>query len=189
MAASAPNQTQRDPSIGSGSCQPGAIEFAPFSGSATGQDFYGVLFGDCTGNWGDGGGGGGAAEEGWQAWLGRPKRARGAVLRFPIHLAGNGEFVALEARLRYDPSRARVRAVRTGPGLEGALLRFGDRVPGVLTIAAASGKPLRPGVRPAVVVELELLGRPHNRSVAALQRIAIDEQPVIVRSDKVPRLR
>ncbi|MEO8604017.1 MAG: dockerin type I repeat-containing protein [bacterium] len=32
-------------------CAPGAIAFEPLAPPASGQDFLGVLFGDCTGNW------------------------------------------------------------------------------------------------------------------------------------------
>jgi len=55
----APNQTVADPAIVGGSCQPGAIDYDAGPLQATGQDFIGILFGDCSGNWQPAGGAGG----------------------------------------------------------------------------------------------------------------------------------
>ena len=49
--AAAPNQTVIPPQLAPAICQPGALEFSPLAGQATGQDFSAVLIGDCTGNW------------------------------------------------------------------------------------------------------------------------------------------
>jgi hypothetical protein len=49
--APAPGQSALQPVLGSGTCTPGAIAFAPLTGDAAGQDFQGVLIGDVTGNW------------------------------------------------------------------------------------------------------------------------------------------
>ena len=49
--AAAPAQTPLQPHLTTGTCQPGAIAFAPLSAGASGQDFTAVLLGDCTGNW------------------------------------------------------------------------------------------------------------------------------------------
>lgn len=48
-----PDGTQMvtQPQIQTGSCQPGAISLDPLSAQANGQDFEGIVFGDCTGNW------------------------------------------------------------------------------------------------------------------------------------------
>jgi hypothetical protein len=48
--ASASNQRLVEPEMGQG-CPRGAISFEPLSGMVEGQDFVGILFGDCTGNW------------------------------------------------------------------------------------------------------------------------------------------
>ena len=50
-AAPAPGQSALQPGLGSGTCAPGAIAFAPLAGDAAGQDFQGILIGDVTGNW------------------------------------------------------------------------------------------------------------------------------------------
>jgi hypothetical protein len=39
------------PEPGAIPCQPGEIEYNPLTGQALGQNFLGILFGDCTGNW------------------------------------------------------------------------------------------------------------------------------------------
>jgi hypothetical protein len=49
--AAAANQSPAQPLITTGACQPGAIAFTPLDPPAADQDFVGVLFGDCTGNW------------------------------------------------------------------------------------------------------------------------------------------
>jgi Dockerin type I domain len=49
--AAGENQNALDPQIGTGFCQPGAIGFTPLVPPQSDQDFIGVLFGDCTGNW------------------------------------------------------------------------------------------------------------------------------------------
>lgn len=51
MPESAANQTIVPPLMAPGSCQRGAIRFEPLEGMAASQDFLGVVFGDCTGNW------------------------------------------------------------------------------------------------------------------------------------------
>jgi hypothetical protein len=40
-----------EPSLRSGTCSRGAYVYSPLTGNATGQNFTGVLLGDCTGNW------------------------------------------------------------------------------------------------------------------------------------------
>jgi hypothetical protein len=51
VPSAAPGQSLVPPALATGTCQPGAIAFAPLSGSSTGQDFAAVLLGDCTGSW------------------------------------------------------------------------------------------------------------------------------------------
>lgn len=48
-AAAGPIVTQPDPSADP--CRPGSVTYDPLSGTAVGQDFVAVLFGDCSGNW------------------------------------------------------------------------------------------------------------------------------------------
>jgi hypothetical protein len=50
LPAPAPNQTVTQPQL-AGGCVPGAISYQPLAGSAAGQDFIAILFGDVTGNW------------------------------------------------------------------------------------------------------------------------------------------
>ncbi len=45
------NQRLVQPGMSSGSCQRGAVALEPLEGTVDGQDFLGVPFGDCTGNW------------------------------------------------------------------------------------------------------------------------------------------
>lgn len=50
-AASAPNQTNTVPQMGGAACTMGAISFTPLAEQADGQDFLGVVLGDCNGSW------------------------------------------------------------------------------------------------------------------------------------------
>jgi hypothetical protein len=47
----ATGQTVIQPEINAGTCQPGAITYAPTVVPQTDQDFVGILLGDTTGNW------------------------------------------------------------------------------------------------------------------------------------------
>jgi hypothetical protein len=47
----APDQEIVPPQMSPGTCLRGSIVLDPLSGQVTGQNFLGVLFGDCTGNW------------------------------------------------------------------------------------------------------------------------------------------
>src|SRR5207249_2167691 len=49
-ASAGANAQVVEPAVSSGSCQTGAVEFQPLTGTLTNQDFSAVLFGDCTGN-------------------------------------------------------------------------------------------------------------------------------------------
>jgi hypothetical protein len=44
-------QSEVEPQIATGFCQPGAIVYDPLATPANDQDFIAILFGDCTGNW------------------------------------------------------------------------------------------------------------------------------------------
>lgn len=47
----AANQQVMLPLLGGGTCQHGEIAYVPLAETVSGQNFLGVLFGDCTGNW------------------------------------------------------------------------------------------------------------------------------------------
>ncbi|MGE3497762.1 MAG: carboxypeptidase regulatory-like domain-containing protein [Candidatus Binatia bacterium] len=51
MPDPAPNQTLIEPMLANNMCVMGAVEYTPLAGSATGQDFIGLVIGDVSGNW------------------------------------------------------------------------------------------------------------------------------------------
>jgi hypothetical protein len=53
-----PGQAIVQPQMSPGTCRAGSIVFDPLSGQVAGQNFLGILFGDCTGNWEPSAGGG-----------------------------------------------------------------------------------------------------------------------------------
>ncbi len=51
IPAQLPSATELAPVLGGGTCQPGAISFAPLATDAAPENFDAVLLGDVTGNW------------------------------------------------------------------------------------------------------------------------------------------
>ncbi|MGD9764564.1 MAG: FG-GAP-like repeat-containing protein [Candidatus Binatia bacterium] len=51
VPAVAANQTLIPPLVSPGTCQRGGIRFAPLARPSAAQDFVGLVWGDCTGNW------------------------------------------------------------------------------------------------------------------------------------------
>ena len=153
------NQQILPPVISSGVCQPGAIAYAPLAGTATGQDFLGILIGDVTGNWVQNAGAGAAAapaaeEPEPSVRLGRVRAARGARQRVPVYVSPGDPITAVDFRVEFDPERLRLARVRRGPQAAGALVAHHSEVAGVVRIAMASAAPL-PANGGILVLEFE----------------------------------
>ncbi|HSQ01116.1 MAG TPA: hypothetical protein VL049_28175, partial [Candidatus Dormibacteraeota bacterium] len=113
--AAAPNQTIVPPVLMGGTCQPGAILFNPLTGVAEGQNFDGILLGDCTGNWTAAGAAlrqraSGAAV----VHAGSPRQGPGDRFTVPIYVQSASSFQAMDLRLRYDPAATFVGASARG---------------------------------------------------------------------------
>ncbi|HSP98077.1 MAG TPA: SBBP repeat-containing protein [Candidatus Dormibacteraeota bacterium] len=99
--AAAQNQLVIYPSLNAGACQPGSIVLNPLVGSATGQDFDGILLGDCTGNWTAGMALRQRANGGAIVHAGAARRTRDGFV-VPIYVKSSTPFQAMDLRLSYD---------------------------------------------------------------------------------------
>lgn len=141
------NQQIFPPVISSGVCQPGAIAYAPLAGSASGQDFLGILIGDVTGNWVQNAGAGAAAALATDGpapsvRLGRAQALRGGRQRMPVYVSPGDATVAVDFRLEFDPARLRLVRVRRGPQAADTLVAHHSDAPGRVRIAMASATPI-----------------------------------------------
>jgi hypothetical protein len=147
------NQQIIQPLLSPGSCQPGAIAYQPLTGSAAGQDFHAMVFGDCTGNWQPAGleAARGAALS--TVRLGQARRARDGRVRVPVYVQPAGTVEALDMEFRYDPAQLVPQAVRRTRGTRQALVAANERTPGLLAVSVASSGGLPAGV--TLVLEFE----------------------------------
>jgi len=133
------NQDVISPAVSSGACQPGAIAFNPLVGQAVGQDFLGVVLGDCSGNWQPTTSGGFTRLSAARATpssairLGRQTR-HGGTLRLKLHVRPSGTFRALSTRIAYNPAHLSAPRVRRTRLAANALLQFNPQAPGDLSI-------------------------------------------------------
>jgi len=143
------NEQVAQPQVAPGSCQSGAITFQSPMTSMHNQDFAGVLFGDCTGNWQPGSVGAlynvatlGAS----RVRIGRARTgARTHRVRVPLYVQAGSAFQSMDVQLRYDASRLTPMSVHRLRNARHALLAANPREPGVLSIALASSESIRSG--------------------------------------------
>ncbi|MCK6553519.1 M28 family peptidase [Candidatus Binatia bacterium] len=137
MPAAAPNQRLVPPVTVSG-CQAGAIAYEPLSGPAAGQDFAGVVFGDCSGNWTPTGAAvaGGVAATAARVRSGHPLR-RPDRLVVPVVVDAAAPFHAVELELQ-AVSGTNLARVRRGPAAAGAAVAAAVDPAGRTRIALAS---------------------------------------------------
>jgi thermitase len=152
-----------DPATGARRCRRGAITLEPLTGRADEQNFIGVPFGDCTGNWRPSDGAGAALDHRAQeetertARFGRPRTAGGNKVRVPVHV-WPARYNGLDLQFTYDATHFRLTAIRKARALEqvGGMLQYKEVAPGLVGVAVASADPVR-GSR-ALVLEFERLG-------------------------------
>ena len=148
--------------------------FDPLVGAATGQNFDGILLGDCTGNWTAGGAAlrqrpsGGAIVH-----AGPPRKGAGNRFTIPIYVQSATPFHAMDLRLGYDAAATFVGASTRGDA-SGALTstKTGN---GQLAISLASAAEI--GGRRGSILLLEFRGASPS---ITLDGALIDEQPARV---------
>ena len=166
---SVPGQQLVQPQVGTVSCQPGAIVFAPLSASAPQQDFTALPFGDCTGNWSTGSGAALQLRSGAiSARLGAPRPRPGGRWAVPLYVYGLNTLDAVMARVAYDPAAAELEDVRLVGAGTGPLKRYHADTSGVVAHAAASAQPLAAGARPLAVLDFRAEAAPVVRLLNAM---------------------
>lgn len=177
---SAPNQQVTSPSIARGECRPGSIAYQPLAGAAPNQDFLGVLFGDCTGNWQPAAGGGASGSrmrelERSSARLGLLRRARGRHVVLPVYIRSPRPVSAVEIELSYNPLSLRPIGARPRRNSGGAMAHFSTHPSGRLRIAMASPTPLEPAHGPVVLVDFQVLGAGSRLPPVVPVRLVVDD--------------
>ncbi|MEO8601516.1 MAG: hypothetical protein ABI629_02960 [bacterium] len=170
----AANQDVTPPLIASGTCQGGAITLRSLSTEVDNQNFTGILFGDCTGNWTQSAAAALRQTANQSTVIaGRPHNGRNHIVRIPIYVRASGTFQALDLRLRFGNEAKFVAALPRG-GAAKALIsqRSAD---GSITLSLASAQPVDPTFGAVLVLEFRV---PSAAQLAAsLVTAAVDEQP------------
>jgi sugar lactone lactonase YvrE len=151
IPASVPHQVVIEPSPSISPCRVGTIAYDPLMTDAPRQDFVGILFGDCTGNW-QASSGSGALRPPTQSSrlqpgalrLGRALR-HDDVTRIPIQVRETTGFRALQATITYDADRLELIGVRRPHAARGTLMAVNSRIPGTVSIALASREEMPSG--------------------------------------------
>jgi len=152
-----PNQTVTHMQVTTGACQMARIGLEPLQGDASGQDFLGIAFGDCTGNWSPTAAGGGTDVTTRSApgvRLSRRIVGTGQLL-VPLSVESTEPLLALEIDLRYDPDQLRLLRVRRSSTTRRALLQFNSAQSGLIRIGLATAEPIDTGQRPVLLVDFE----------------------------------
>jgi hypothetical protein len=165
------------PLITASSCQRGAIAYEPLVGDQTQQDFVGILFGDCTGNWQPAG----AAALQALAPSGAPdvrlrvsRRTADGMMRVPIAVDSSGDYFAVDLTIGLGPGLRAV-AVRPLRGAANALMISNLSDPSRARIALASGEPLQPGA----ILVLDIAADDGAAPDVRLLRALVDDQPAL----------
>jgi hypothetical protein len=164
------------PLMTSTSCRLGAIAYEPLTTDQTLQDFVGILFGDCTGNWQPA-----AAGLQARALAGAPdvrlrasRRTADGRMRVPIAVDAAGEFSAVDLTIALGPG-LRAESVRPLRGAGDALMIYNISDPTRPRIALASPAPLQPGA----ILVLDLAAAEGAAPDVRLLRALVDDQPAI----------
>jgi hypothetical protein len=165
------------PVITSTSCQRGAIAYEPLAGDQTQQNFVGILFGDCTGNWQPPGAAAlqaTAAGTATDVRLRVSRRTADGMMRVPIAVDAAGDYSAVDLTIGLGPG---LRAVAVKPlrAAANALMVSNLSDPSRARIALASAEPLQPGA----ILVLEIAADADAAPDVRLLRALVDDQPAL----------
>lgn len=168
-AAPAANQALIPPVLSNGNCQQGAIILNPLTGSVDGQDFEGILLGDCTGNWTSAGASLRRTASTVTVHAGNARKGPGGRFTVPLYVKSASPFQALDLRLRYDGDVTFVSATTRGDAAQ-ALIST-QTADGELSLSLASAAPI--GGSNGSVVLLQFRGADPS---VVLDGALVDEQ-------------
>jgi hypothetical protein len=175
------NQEISAPVVGGGDCQQGAIRFDGLPGIAHGQDFRGILFGDCTGNWSTSSGGARTAlsSDAPQIFAGKLHRGRNGKLWLPLYVRTSVAFSSLQVSLRFNDATLALTGARAARRVDsGAVISHSTTRPGTALVALASPESISAGR--VILVEFEALGRHRSVGSVSVSGGVVDEQTVRV---------
>jgi len=176
---SAPNQRLVEPLLTTGSCRRGAIALEPLTGTVVQQDFIGMVFGDCTGNWEPPSGAGpafAATAPGPHTLRVRRARPASGGWRLPMAVKGGDPYYTLNLTLTYDDSTLTPVGLRRLRALGDAQAVFHAAEPGVVRIAVASGVPMAAGVS-IIAMDFEGTGTADDVRV---ESALVDDRPAAI---------
>jgi hypothetical protein len=165
------------PVISGGNCQQGDILLSGLAASVDNQNFNGILFGDCTGNWTPSSGGAlrQLAPSAITVHAGEPRHVAGNRVRVPIYVQSTQPFQALDVTLAYDANTLTLTSAHPHGSAANALIGVNDDRSGVVTISLASGTPIDPAKGAELLVEFTSSGA-RSTTPLALLRAQVDEQ-------------
>jgi hypothetical protein len=175
QGTSSATRTLIQPALLDGVCTPGAIVYSSLSADLAGQDFRGLLLGDCTGNWQPPAAAFVQRASAPPPHLTRLRRAPGRRLRAALVMRTDTTVQALEATLGVDPSRLHLLRARAALGARSAAVEFNEPTPGRVLLAMASPGFIPAGVRVAIVLEFASLSPDAIRSGIEIQRVLENE--------------
>jgi hypothetical protein len=183
----AQNQSVAVPSVSAGNCRPGRIVLNPLLVPVAHQDFDGILFGDCTGNWTRSAGGTLRllAPSGVAVQAGVMRRGRGGRLRLPVYVRGVESFHALDIRIGYDRGALTLRSARPHGAAIDSLTRVGTDQPNVIAVSVASPAPIDAAMGAVLVLEFAAAAADSDAPSPRVLSAQVDEQTarVVNRSD------
>ncbi|MBX3024339.1 hypothetical protein KF840_05455 [bacterium] len=177
VASAAAGRRLIQPAITAASCQRGGIAYEPLATDQTQQDFLGILFGDCTGNWQPAGG---AALQAVapgrrpEVRLRVSRRTADGMIRVPIAVDAPADFYAVDLTIDLGPGLRAV-AVRPLRAAAGALMVSNLTDPRRARIAFASGQPLQS----AAILVLDIAADENAAGDVRLLRALIDDEPAV----------
>jgi hypothetical protein len=166
------------PSVSGGTCQQGNIQLLSLTDPVSNQNFNGILFGDCTGNWTTSSGAATRelAPSAATVRVGALRRGPGTQLRLPVYVQGSAPFNALDVKIGYDAASLTLRSVHPHGAAAKALIGVNNDQSGLVTVSLASAQPLD-GDGAVLVVEFAGTG---NKTPIQLLAAQVDEQPAHV---------
>lgn len=180
--AQAENQLVVEPYIQTGMCQLGGISLNPLTSAVYGQDFQGVLFGDCTGNWQPDAGS--ALRRGNDTsatvHVRRPRQNRSGKVKLQIAIRAEAPFNALELGLVYDAARLELVGAKLRKATPDAIVTYGSSGNGVANVVAASGYPLGSNGAATLILEFDASRSDGPLGSIDVFRAQIDEQPASI---------
>lgn len=176
VAGAASGRRLIPPAITAASCQRGGVAYEPLATDQTQQDFIGILFGDCTGNWQPAGAALRAVAPGRlpDVRLRVSRRTADGLIRVPIAVDAPDDFYAVDLTIDLGPGLRAV-AVRPLRGAADALMISNLTDPRRARIALASGQPLRS----AAILVLDIAADENAAGDVRLLRALIDDQPAL----------